>query len=418
MNPLYNAGIHCLSLGARLASLKSGKITRMLNGQRATASTLAQRRAEVAPEGFDIWFHVASLGEFEQARPMIERIRAKQPDKKILLSFFSPSGYEVRCNYDKVDAVCYLPFDTPRRVRKFLADAAPKMAIFVKYEFWGNYLSALKQAGIPVYIISAIFRPGQRFFKPWGTMFRKMLSCYEHLFVQDEASKKLLAGIGLDNVTAAGDTRFDRVSDIVAHAKDVDEVAAMTASSPFTLIAGSSWPADEELYIPWLHSHPDVKAVIAPHEFDARRIEALADRLGREHTVILSELRAKGTTPHDARYIIIDCFGLLSSIYRYGDVAVIGGGFGTGIHNLNEAAVYDMPVIFGPNHHKFKEAADLLSCGGGFSYDSAEGFGRVIEPLYKSKTNLDKAGKAAGDYIRHSLGATDKIYKFIFNDHD
>lgn len=418
MNPLYNAGIHCLSIGARLASLKSDKIARMLKGQQVTAGTLAQKRAEVASGGFDIWFHVASLGEFEQARPMIERIRATQPDKKILLSFFSPSGYEVRHSYDKVDAVCYLPFDTPRRVKRFLADAAPKMAIFVKYEFWGNYLTTLKQAGIPVYIISAIFRQGQRFFKPWGSTFRKMLSCYEHIFVQDDASKKLLAGIGLDNVTAAGDTRFDRVSDIVAHAKDVDEVAAMTNQSAFTLIAGSSWPADEELYIPWLHSHPDVKAVIAPHEFDRHRVEELAEHLGRDKTVILSELRAKGETAPDARYIIIDCFGLLSSIYRYGDVAVIGGGFGNGIHNLNEAAVYDMPVIFGPNHHKFKEASDLLACGGGFCYDSADGFSTAIEPLYNTKKRLDKAGKAAGDYIRHSLGATDKIYNFIFKDHD
>ncbi len=418
MNLLYNAGIHCLSMGARLASLKSDKIARMLKGQHVTAETLAGKRAEAAPGGFDIWFHVASLGEFEQARPMIEKIRAAQPEKKILLTFFSPSGYEVRYNYDKVDAVCYLPFDLPRRVRRFIADAAPKMAIFVKYEFWGNYLTALKQAGIPVYIISAIFRPGQRFFKPWGAMFRKMLSCYKHIFVQDKASKDLLAGIGFDNVTTAGDTRFDRVSDIVAHAKDVNEVAAMTASSPFTLIAGSSWPADEELYIPWLHSHPDVKAVIAPHEFDARRVAELADRLGRNDTVILSELRAKGVTAPTAKYMIIDCFGLLSSIYRYGDVAVIGGGFGNGIHNLNEAAVFDMPVIFGPNHHKFTEASDLLECRGGFCYDSADSFSRIIEPLYNTKNLLDKAGKAAGDYIRHSLGATIKIYNLIFKNHD
>lgn len=418
MNPLYNAGIHCFSMGARLASLKSDKIARMLKGQKTTAATLARKRAEIAPDGFDIWFHVASLGEFEQARPMIEQIRKQQPHKKILLSFFSPSGYEIRHNYDKVDAVCYLPFDTPGRVRRFLTDAAPKMAIFVKYEFWGNYLAQLRQAGIPVYIISAIFRPGQRFFKPWGAMFRKMLSCYTHIFVQDKASEALLNGIGLQNVTAAGDTRFDRVSDIVSHAKDVAEVAAMTSSSPFTLIAGSSWPADEERYIPWLHAHPGVKAVIAPHEFDRQRIETLVERLGHDKTAVLSDLRAKACTAPEADYIIIDCFGLLSSIYRYGDVAVIGGGFGAGIHNLNEAAVFDMPVIFGPNHHKFKEAADLLECGGGFCYDSTEGFAGDIDPLYNDSDRLGKAGKAAGDYIRHSLGATEKIYNSIFNKND
>ena len=417
MNPLYNIGIHAFAAGAKIGALRSPKIARMLKGQNDTLAALRHKRMEVAPEGFDVWFHAASLGEFEQARPIIERLKRNKPQTKILLTFFSPSGYEIRSNYDKVDAVAYLPFDTPGRVKRFLEAAAPKMAVFAKYEFWGNYLSQLHKAGIPTYIISSIFRPKQRFFRPWGGMFRKMLGCYDRLYVQDTTSQQLLAGIGVTNVTVAGDTRCDRVTDILAQARQVPEIETFTTASPFTVVAGSSWPQDEDIYIPWLKSHPEVRAIIAPHEFDRARLESLRHRLGTDKTRLLSEIKGEHpSNPLDnrVRYVIIDCFGLLSSLYRYGDAAVIGGGFGAGIHNLNEAAVYGIPVLFGPNHRKFKEAHELLRVGGGFTFANAAEFNTEMNTLLNDKAAREIAGNAAGKYISDSIGASDIIYNDIF----
>ena len=415
MNPLYNFGIHAFAAGARLAANRSPKIKKMIDGQRMTLADLKHRRMSVAPDGFDVWFHAASLGEFEQARPIIERLRRNQPEKKLLLTFFSPSGYDIRHNYDKVDCVAYLPFDTPRLVARFIEAAKPKMAIFSKYEFWGNYLEQLRRAGIPTYIISSIFRPKQRFFRPWGGMFRKMLQCYTHLYVQDDASRSLLGSIGVDNVTVAGDTRFDRVTDILASARDVAEIESFVKSSPFTLIVGSSWQPDEDIYIPWLKNHPDVKAIIAPHEFNNQRLDTLRKQLGESSTLLLSEIKDNKTDNLDnVKYLIIDCFGLLSSIYRYGDAAIIGGGFGAGIHNLNEAAVYSIPVLFGPNHKKFKEAHELLARGGGFTFADSNEFNAVMDNLYSDRDFLRAAGQAAGKYIKDSIGASDIIYSDIF----
>ncbi|MDE5555687.1 MAG: 3-deoxy-D-manno-octulosonic acid transferase, partial [Muribaculaceae bacterium] len=350
--------------------------------------------------------------------PILERFRRDKPEKKILLTFFSPSGYDIRKNYDKVDCVAYLPFDTPRLVSQFLDAARPKMAIFAKYEFWGNYLQQLHQNGIPTYIISSIFRPQQRFFRPWGGMFRKMLQCYTHLYVQDNASRKLLSDIGVNNVTVAGDTRFDRVTDIMATAHDVAEIEAFVKSSPFTLIVGSSWQPDEAIYIPWLKSHPDVKAIIAPHEFDQERLNSLRRQLGEDKTRLLSEIKDRKVDSLDSiNYLIIDCFGLLSSIYRYADAAIIGGGFGAGIHNLNEAAVYGIPVLFGPNHKKFKEAGELLARGGGFTFANDAEFNSQMDALFSDADARHKAGVAAGQYIKDSIGASDIIYSDLFKSH-
>lgn len=424
MNPLYTAGIALYGGAARIASAGSPKVSRMLRGQAETMARLREFRASMAPDGFDVWFHAASLGEFEQARPIIDRLLSRNPSVRILLSFFSPSGYEVRCNYNPRVAVVYLPFDTPRNVAEFLDTAQPRMAVFVKYEFWGNYLEGLEKRGIPTYIISAIFRPGQIFFRPWGGMFRKMLRCFNRLYVQDERSRSLLASIGIDNVTVAGDTRFDRVAAIRAARKDVPEIKCFlgkTPAKPFTIVFGSSWERDEDVYVPWLTDHPDVKAIIAPHEFDKARLEEMKRRLGPEHTVLLSELKEKyAVSPHEAarfvdgkRYVIIDCFGLLSSLYAYGDVAYVGGGFGVSIHNISEAATYGIPVVFGPRHEKFKEAADLIACGGAFDIHSAADFASVMEALLGSEKRR-AAGSAAGDYIAANIGATDKIMADIF----
>jgi 3-deoxy-D-manno-octulosonic-acid transferase len=413
MNLLYNLAISAYSGGARIAAIRSHKIKTMLNGQKMSFEHVALCRAQKAPSGFDLWFHAASLGEFEQARPLIERYRAEQPQKTILLTFFSPSGYEVRKNYKNVDCVAYLPFDKPALVSRFLDAAAPKLAIFVKYEFWGNYLQQLRARNIPTYIISSIFRENQIFFKSWGGMFRNMLRCYDHLFVQDEHSKQLLASININNVTVAGDTRFDRVTDIMSNTFEIPAIEKWTANSPFTLVVGSSWQPDELRYSPWLNSHPEVKAIIAPHEFDAQRLQALQQTLTGK-SVLWSQVKDSNSIPTDTQILIIDCFGLLSSLYRYGDAAIIGGGFGAGIHNINEAAVYGIPVIFGPKHQKFKEAADLIACKGGFCYHADDDLARILNNWLTNRDgDLKKSGTAAAKYIKDNLGATQTIYQYL-----
>ncbi|MBQ6279507.1 MAG: 3-deoxy-D-manno-octulosonic acid transferase, partial [Muribaculaceae bacterium] len=374
--------------------------------------TIPYLKDTLDPDGGYIWIHAASLGEFEQGRPLIEKIREEQPDAKILLSFYSPSGYEVRKGYDKVDAVCYMPIDTPRRVKEFLDVVRPRMAIFVKYEFWGNFLEQLKQRNVPTYIISSIFRPNQSFFKPWGGMFRKMLSCFTHLYVQDEESRELLHGIGVDNVTVCGDTRLDRVLQIKAQAQEFPSIAAMTSGDKLTLVMGSSWQPDEDIIIPYFNSHPEMKLIIAPHEFDESRLEAMMARIKRP--VARYTKLDQVDDPSQLDCMIIDCFGILSSLYRYGDVAYVGGGFGSGIHNVPEAAVYGIPVIFGPRHEKFREALELKECGGAFAINDAQQCHEVLDWLLGDTGALNAAGNAAGDYIGRHTGATECIFHDLF----
>lgn len=411
MNPVYNAGIALYSAAARVAALKSGKARRLVAGHKQTFPRLG----DYAGKQFDVWIHAASVGEFEQARPLIERIRAQHPHWKILLSFFSPSGFELRKNYDKVDCVVYLPFDTPANARKFVEAVNPRVAIFVKYEFWGNYLSELKRREIPTYIISAIFRPGQRFFKRWGGMWRRLLRCFTHLYVQDRASADLLRGIGIENVTVAGDTRFDRVAAVRSQRLDMPYLEQWAA--PFTMIAGSSWEADEEIYLRWLAAHPEVKIIIAPHEFDDRRIAALREAIPGK-SALITDIMQKGRVDDDVRAVIVNCFGKLSALYRCGHVALIGGGFGAGIHNINEAAVYGMPVIFGPRHNKFKEASDLIELGGGFEYHDLDSLSSVMSRLCASGQALSKAASVCEKYIAGNIGATEKIYNLIFSENN
>lgn len=407
MTPFYDFAIHLYSLGVKIASLRHEKARKIIDGQ---AVTMQRLKKELSPEGGYIWIHAASLGEFEQGRPLIEMIRRNHPDAKILLTFFSPSGYEVRHNFTLVDAVVYLPFDTKKNVRQFLDTVKPRMAIFVKYEFWGNYLNELKLRGIPTYIISAIFRKSQPFFKPWGGEFRKMLTYFTHIYVQDEGSRELLAGIGIKNVTVAGDTRFDRVTDIMESCVEIPQAAALTRDASLTIVAGSTWPPDESYLLPCFNAHPGMKLIIAPHEVNEERIAAIESQLNRP------SCRLSTATPEEAAKcdcIIVDCYGKLSSAYRYGNIAYIGGGFGVGIHNLNEAAVYDIPVIFGPHYHKFKEARDLIKCKGGFSFSNKEEFDAIIEPIVNDKKLREQYGKNAGNYIKENLGATRIIYADI-----
>ena len=339
-------------------------------------------------------------------------IREHQPNAKILLTFYSPSGYEVRKNYDKVDAVCYMPLDTASQARDFLDVVKPKMAIFVKYEFWGNFLEQLKERHVPTYIISSIFRESQSFFKPWGGMFRKMLRCFTHLYVQDEYSRKLLHGIGIDNVTVCGDTRLDRVLQIKAQAKQFPAIAQMVDGSKNVLVMGSSWEPDEDIVLPYFNSHPEVKMIIAPHEFDEHRLQTMMSRITRP---VARYTQLEGKDPSMLDCIIIDCFGLLSSLYRYGTVAYVGGGFGSGIHNVPEAAVYGIPVLFGPRHEKFREAVELNACGGAFAISDAQQCTAVLDKLLSNDDALKTAGNAASHYITTHTGATRRIFNDLFN---
>lgn len=423
-NPLYHTAIAAYSSAVHIAALCSRKPRLMVEGQKQTFDRLRHFRDTLAPNGFDVWFHAASLGEFEQARPLIEALLEKSPETKILVSFFSPSGYTVRENYDPRVAVVYLPFDSRKNVIRFLELAKPRTAVFIKYEFWGNFLSELNRRGIETYIISSIFRPGQIFFRPYGGMFRKMLRQFRHIFVQDNRSRDLLASIGLTNVTVAGDTRLDRVAAIRDKARDIPQVDTFKAATPdaFTLVVGSSWGKDEDVYFPWLHRHPEVRAIIAPHEFDSARLARMQHDLGDDCMLYSDFERLYDSSPESAaktsirlKYLIIDCYGLLSSLYRYADAAYVGGGFGVGIHNINEAAVYGIPVVFGPNHGKFKEASDLINAGGAFCVNNAGETDAVLEKLLSDNAWRKRCGVAAGKYISSGQGATRLIMKDIFN---
>ncbi|MCM1319770.1 MAG: 3-deoxy-D-manno-octulosonic acid transferase [Muribaculaceae bacterium] len=410
---LYTGGIHIYQGAMRAASLKHRKAKQMLAGRRHTLDTL---RRVIGKNDRPVWVHAASLGEFEQGRPLMERLRREYPDKKIVLSFYSPSGYNVRKEWGGADAVIYLPADTPRAMNALLDAMHPEVAVFVKYEFWGNCLHELKKRGTATYLISSVFRPNQVFFKGYGSWYRGLLSCFTHIYVQDEASRKLLAGIGID-ATVAGDTRFDRVTDIMRSTREIPALDRFTrGGTRLTFMAGSSWGPDEEVYFPWLKSRVGTMlTVIAPHEFDSARLERMRQALSPElKTVLLSEADQTPQLLDKADCLIIDCFGLLSSAYRYANIAYIGGGFGVGIHNINEAAVYGIPVIFGPHHDKFIEAGELIKAGGGFSITDKRAFNALMEKRLMLPDQRVKAGQAAADYIHSKLGATDIIYADLF----
>ncbi len=407
---MYTIVLYLYAIGALFASIFNKKIRKIVAGIPQTFSIL---RANIKPTDRVVWFHAASLGEFEQGRPLMERLRKTHPEYKILLTFFSPSGYEIRKNYEGADVVCYMPFDTPGNVKSFLRLAHPEMALFIKYEFWLNYLTSMKRHGIKSYSISSIFRPQQYFFQWWGTS--KALRCFDHLFVQNEASKELLNKHGIDKVTVVGDTRFDRVLDIRNQAADLPLVELFKDGKK-TFIAGSSWQPDEQIYIPYFAKHKDWKLIIAPHVIGESHLKELETLLeGRKvvrYTEMENTLDAKRLK--EAEVLIVDCFGKLSSIYRYGEVALIGGGFGVGIHNVPEAAVYGIPVVFGPNNKKFREAQRLKECGGSFEFTDAESFATLLDRFITDPEFLASAGKKAGDYISSHAGAADKCFKAIF----
>lgn len=413
---IYNIVIYFVLWGIAIASLFNEKVRKMWRGEREAFKILKQK---VDPNAKYIWFHAASLGEFEQGRPLMERIRKDYPQYKILLTFYSPSGYEVRKNYEGADIICYMPVDTRLNAIRFLRLVRPVMAFFIKYEFWSNFLHILKHRNIPTYSVSSIFREDQVFFKWYGRNYAGVLKCFTRFFVQNEESKRLLEGIGITAVDVVGDTRFDRVLQIKEAAKQLPiceafrtgVASSQSADVPHhdfkVFVAGSSWPPDENIFIPFFNEHKDWRLLIAPHVIAEEHLKLILSLIKGKKVV-----RYTQTTPEEAAeadVLIIDCFGLLSSMYNYGDVAYIGGGFGVGIHNTLEAAVWNMPVIFGPNNKKFQEAQGLLKSGGGFEINTYDDFSSLMGSLMNDEAFLKQAGDKAGTFVAHLAGATDKV---------
>ena len=410
---MYNLVIYMYLLGVAIYSCFNEKVRKMWRGEREAFKIL---REKVDPNAKYVWFHAASLGEFEQGRPLMEQLRKDHPEYKILLTFFSPSGYEVRKNYEGADIITYLPLDTITNARRFLRTVRPVMAFFIKYEFWYNYLHILKHRGVPVYSVSSIFRPEQVFFKWYGRQYGRVLNCFTHVFVQNEISKELLAKIGITDTTVVGDTRFDRVLQIKEAAKQLPIVESFVKDAPQVFVAGSSWPPDEEIFIKYFNEHKNWKLIIAPHvigEDHLKQIEKLLE--GRKvirYTEAEKMVNGQLSMVNDYEVLIINCFGLLSSIYHYGNVAYVGGGFGVGIHNLLEAAVWDVPVFFGPNNQKFQEAQGLKTSGG-FEISSYEDFAAQMDRFAADDAYLQEQGQKAGHFVKGQSGATQKVLSSV-----
>ncbi len=402
MSILYNLGIAIYTVMIRIAAMFGGKAAKWVRGRKGWKVAVA--------DAFDehdqvAWFHAASLGEFEQGRPVMERFRRDHPAYKILLTFFSPSGYDQKKDYDGADKVLYLPPDCPAKARYFVETIRPSVAIFIKYEFWYNYLHELNRQGVPVVFISALFRANQPFFRWYGGWFRKRLSRIDHFFVQDEDSAMMLGSIGIGKTTVSGDTRFDRVADILSGKTENKSIEAYCSGNK-VLLAGSTWPPDEDILAGVISKFPDLKLIVAPHEVKEERIKQLIETLGTD--------AARYTTDEPGDWInkqvlVIDTIGILSGIYRYADIAYIGGAFLTGLHNIQEPAVNGMPVIFGPRYHKFREAVDLVRAGGAFSIAGSEELQNIIALLLEDETKYHRACTVSERYMLEQRGATEKI---------
>ena len=406
MKTLYNIAMGCYRLGVALAAPWNTKAKLWRDGRK---NLFDRMRESIDPSAPTIWVHVASLGEFEQGRPIIEKIKAERPEYKILLTFFSPSGYEIRKNYPGADYIFYLPLDTPSNAREFLDIVKPQMAVFVKYEYWINLLAELKNRDIPTYIVSAIFRRDSIFFRSTGAMWREALKSFELLFVQDDNSKSLLAELGHENVVVAGDTRFDRVAQIAAAAKKIDLIEQFKGDSRL-FVAGSSWGPDEELIVRLANENPTIKFIVAPHEMEQARmakIEQSAVGGAVRYTNIDGDIS-------DKQILILDTMGMLSSVYGYADFSYIGGGFGVGIHNTLEAATFGLPIAFGPNYQKFKEARVMIALGGASSVSNYEELERWFAPLRDDSEHLAAGSQISKDYTARNQGATDKFFDMVF----
>ena len=427
MSFLYNIAIGGYGAAIGVAGAFNHKAKLFKEGRKGLLEKMASEIDHTHPI---IWFHCSSVGEFEQARPLIEWYKENSKEYKILLTFFSPSGYEMRKNYPLADWIYYMPLDTVSNACRFLDIAKPQKAIFIKYEFWYNFLTQLNKRGIKTYIVSAIFREDQPFFKPYGGLFRKMLKSFTALFVQDTQSAQLLESIGIkENVTVCGDTRFDRVNQITAASKEFPAIEIFSRNA-FTVLAGSTWGPCEEILAATIKNFSKAKLVIAPHEIHKEHIDKICTQFKGYRIIKFSEFNDKFMAAYNAggeelakyekeleqaNVLLIDCLGILSSIYRYGKFAYIGGGFGVGIHNILEAATYGIPVVFGPNYRKFKEARDLIARRGATSVRSQEEFYALLDNFIKSETVRKERGKVCLDYVKENLGATEKIIGKIEN---
>lgn len=430
MRYLYNIAIWFYCLAVRVVAMFNPKVRLMWQGEQGAFDKIEEN---IVDGDRVVWVHAASLGEFEQGRPLIERLKRDNPEYKILLTFFSPSGYEVRKNYAGADVICYLPLDTAGNARRFVDLVKPEKVVFVKYEFWLNYLRELRNSGVETYIISAIFRPDQVFFKWYGGLFREGLKAFKVLFVQNEESKELLKEIGVENVVVAGDTRFDRVVDVVSAAKKLEVVerfvgmrseecgmrnvecdaGVMSEMQLPVLVVGSSWGPDEELLAEYINERAGrVKMIIAPHEVREERIKELTAMLSCKYALYNEELGVRNEELKEVDVLVINTIGILSSIYQYGQVAYIGGGFGVGIHNTLEAAAWGMPVVFGPNYKKFKEACELIECGAARSIMTKDECFAELDDFFEHNS---EPANAAAEYVASHIGAINLIYKNIVN---
>jgi 3-deoxy-D-manno-octulosonic-acid transferase len=396
---LYNIGIQLYGLIVKIFSLFNSKAALFIQGR---VNLLEKVSTTIDSKQKHIWFHFASLGEFEQGRPVLEKIKQAYPHKRIIITFFSPSGYEIRKDYQGADGIFYLPLDTSGNASKLIEAFNPEMVIFTKYEYWYHYYSTLSRKKIPIIIISGIFRPAQIYFKWYGGFNRKILSFVSHFFVQNEESKTLLQQINITNVTVSGDTRFDRVAENAQSPKQL-EIIERFSDNEKVFIAGSTWPADEQLITELAKSNPDWKFIIAPHEIDQNHIASIQALF--PDAIKYSDANAE----NNAQVLIIDNIGLLSSIYQYGDIAFIGGGFGVGIHNTLEAAAFGIPVIFGPNYQRFQEAKDLISIGGAKSIANIG----ELRSAFKNLTTTSESGNIAGRYVNEHKGSTEKIFRYL-----
>ena len=410
MRYFYTFGIICYTIGVHVASLWNGKARQLRDGWRHTFSHVAK---SPVGNGKTAWFHASSLGEFEQGRPVITAFREKHPDYKICLTFFSPSGYEVRKDFPEADFVCYLPPDTRTNALRFINMIHPTVAFFVKYDFWFNCLEQLHMRGIPTYIFSTIFRPRQYFFRWYGGWFRRHLErCFTHIFVQNEESFQLLQSYGIEHCSLAGDTRFDRVHTIAQEDRRNEAVEDFLALHPGkkVLLAGSSWEPDEENLHYYLQHRRDTLLILAPHVIAEAHLTHIEQLFGKGNCIRYSQFKNQ-----NGNVLIIDNMGMLSTLYRYTDVAYIGGGFGQGIHNTLEAITFGKPVIFGPNYGKFQEARDILHLGGGFTYSTSDALAPIVDTLLDNPDAYHKASQACRDYMEANLGSTKKILSLIEN---
>jgi 3-deoxy-D-manno-octulosonic-acid transferase len=392
-----------------IIALFNNKIKLFVQGRKETFQKLEQ---VISSNDKVIWMHAASLGEFEQGRPIIEKLKEKYPEKKIVITFFSPSGYEIRKNYKLADVVCYLPFDSPGKMKRFLTVTHPELAIVVKYEFWPNLLKELKQTNTKTILVSGIFRKEQSFFKWYGAKMRELLNAFEHFFVQDENSKRLLNSIGFQNVTIGGDTRFDRVFEITKQNNELDFIEAFK-NNKHTVVVGSSWPDDEKKVVEYINKHAseNEKFIIAPHNIKEEQIQELK-RIIQKKTVLFSEKKGKKLSEFEV--LIVDTIGILTKIYSYANVAYVGGGYTkSGVHNVLEPATFGVPIIIGPNFKKFKEAVELVENQACFTVDNSKKLSVLLKKFYKDKKELQKVGNKSLNYVVSNKGATSKILNYL-----